>query len=242
MKDGLCSCPLLERTHALGGTFFKSWAAVNPLQVPLHARTSGAPADDGSGALGMSLGQPRISVRTMMGWASEQPWNTVRERLPARVAASPEGQPCRWENFSQLPWETLPWKLPLFDLCLVHGCFLSLGAGPSLVALSVSTADSAPTPTSPSSTSTNEAAHAHTMYRAPANTPRTNHIPFWVNIFSSWLVGAHNTHRNPGFTPTWTSLIFPQAPVCGPGLILLHALPRGCLKKKKKTRTPETTT
>lgn len=70
-----------------------------------------------------------------MGLASEQPWSTVGERLPARVAASPEGQPCRWENFSQLPWETPPWSLPLSHLCSVHGCFLSLGASPSLVAL-----------------------------------------------------------------------------------------------------------
>lgn len=51
VNDGLCSCPLLERTHALGGTFFESWAAVNPLQVPLRARTSEAQAGDGSGAL-----------------------------------------------------------------------------------------------------------------------------------------------------------------------------------------------
>lgn len=80
---------------------------------------------------------------------------------------------------------------------------------------------------------TNEA-HAHTMYRALENTPHTNPHSFLVNIFSSWIVGAHNAHRDPGFTPTWTSLIFPQAPVGGPGFIPLHALTGGCLKKRKK--------
>lgn len=127
------------------------------------------------------LGRPRTSVRTVMGWASEQSWSTVRERLSAQVAASPKGQPCRWENFSQLPWETLPWRFPLFDLCLVHGCFLSLGVGPSVVALSVSTADSAPKPPAPSSTRTNEAAHAqHTLcIEHPRTLHARIHTPFW---------------------------------------------------------------
>lgn len=51
VNNGLCSCPLLERTYALGGTFFESWAVVSPMQVPLRARTSEALAGDGSGAL-----------------------------------------------------------------------------------------------------------------------------------------------------------------------------------------------
>lgn len=74
--DGLYSCPLLESIHALSGTFFESWGAVNPLQVPLREGTLEAPAGNRKkpSARG-SLARPRTSVRAMMGWVSEQPWN-----------------------------------------------------------------------------------------------------------------------------------------------------------------------
>lgn len=69
------AAPLLESTHALSGTFFESWGAVNPLQVPLREGTLEAPAGNRSLALeGPWLG-PERSVRAMMGWVSEQPWN-----------------------------------------------------------------------------------------------------------------------------------------------------------------------
>lgn len=152
-------------------------------------------------------------------WASEQPWSPESQgKVPSASGSGPESQPCLWENFFQLPRGDVPLEVSSAGPLLHGGCYLTaMLSGCQSWSVRILGQYRGQRTGAYSSTGT----RALTMHRSLANTPCTNSHPILVNILPSWLIGTHNAHTDPGYTLTWPSLIFPRAPVCGPGYIPL---------------------